>query len=82
MNKMFELLGIIVFVIVINATFSNGFGEDDTDPIKGRSGLGLYIDNKTGCHYLSGGILGGIHPRLDEKGNHICDKNIKEKSNE
>ena len=37
-----------------------------------RSGLGIYVDHMTGCHYLSGGISGGITPRLDSEGDHIC----------
>lgn len=46
--------------------------RDDTDPPEGRSGMALFIDNRTGCHYL-GNPLGGITPRLDGKGRHICE---------
>lgn len=48
--------------------------RDDTDPPTGaRSQLDLHIDNKTGCHYLSA-RNGGLTPRLDADGKHICTK--------
>lgn len=50
--------------------------KDDTDPPDGRSGMGLRIDHRTGCHYLtSAGLLGesGITPRLDRDGRHVCE---------
>lgn len=47
-------------------------GKDTTDPEKGRSGLSLRIDNMTGCHYLEN-IKGGILPRLNREGHHICE---------
>lgn len=51
---------------------------DDTDgyrdgKLKDRSGLTLYIDYGTGCHYLKQGFFGGLTPRLDADGNHICE---------
>ena len=45
-------------------------GRDTTDGKK-RSGMALRIDNMTGCHYLEGS-KGGITPRLDGQGNHVC----------
>ncbi len=45
--------------------------RDDTDPPSGRSGMILFIDYKTGGQYL-GSPSGGITPRLDEHGRHIC----------
>ncbi len=46
--------------------------RDDTDPPKGHSGLRIFIDHRTGCHYI-GNPLGGITPRLDAKGKHVCE---------
>ncbi len=48
--------------------------KDDTDPpgFWGRSGLTLYVDHRTGCHYLSR-FLGDLTPRLDAKGAHMCE---------
>ena len=37
-----------------------------------RSGMTLYTDYGTGCQYLQAG-LGGLTPRLDKEGNHVCD---------
>lgn len=34
---------------------------------------GIRIDKTTGCHYLSN-YNGGITPRLDANGVHICDE--------
>lgn len=47
-----------------------GYGRDATDG-KERSGLGLRTDAGTGCQYLVS-PWGGITPRLDKDGNHIC----------
>ena len=45
---------------------------DDTDDRqnKERSGMNLYIDNKTGCEYL-GVPIGSITPRLDRNGDQL-----------
>lgn len=45
--------------------------KDSTDPAAGRSGMGLYIDSATGCHYL-GRRFGTLVPRLDAGGDQIC----------
>jgi len=66
------LVVIIVIIVLFNKT-------DDTDVSKlKKSGMRLMIDNGTGCHYL-GAPEGGITPRLDKDGNHICD--LREKVN-
>lgn len=49
--------------------------HDTTDPPGGRSGLGLRVDYRTGCHYLTTYSLVGetsITPRLDRNGRHVC----------
>lgn len=62
---------VLVTLVLLNAFL---FDRDDTDPPTGaRSQLGLHIDNRTGCHYLST-HKGGLTPRLDANGRHICDK--------
>ena len=55
--------------------FSPAKPFDDTDPTSGRSGLRLYVDARTGCHYL-GGAFSGITPRVDAEGRHICEPNL------
>lgn len=62
---------IIVCVIALIIFFWPA-DRDDTDPPEGRSGLALYVDDRTGCHYL-GAPMGGITPRLDAEGSHICE---------
>lgn len=65
------LLGVL-FVIVILWLCSGGGVRDDTDPPEGRSGMALYIDHRTGCHYVAN-PMGGITPRLDAMGRHVCE---------
>jgi len=36
-----------------------------------RSRMSIYVDNRTGCHYL-GKLFGGLTPRLRPDGSHIC----------
>ena len=71
----FHILGITLlfsFLAFVIFVFSLPEPHDDTDPAKSQSGLRLYIDNKTGCHYLSTGNRDGITPRLDSTGKQIC----------
>ena len=64
-------LGILLVVsLVMNGC--TPYDSTDNREAKERSGLALYIDNLTGCHYVKGGLFGGTTPRLDEEGNHIC----------
>ena len=66
---------LLIFVAVtVLATGRNmlGMGTDETDAGGGqRSGVTLRIDHGTGCHYLET-TGGGITPRLDPAGDHIC----------
>ena len=48
--------------------FSGGLDRDSTDGIE-RSGMGLYVDQLTGCNYLSVSG-GGITPRISSDGRH------------
>lgn len=68
---MTDIIAIVVLVVLVMWAFSSK--RDATDAPKGaRSGLILYTDHETGCQYVQGGPLGGITPRLDEKGKPIC----------
>ncbi len=69
---------VLVFIIIVGViVILVSKGRDDTDPPKGSSGLRLYIDHRTGLHYLSGSN-GGITARLDRDGRQIYDKeNVK-----
>lgn len=46
-------------------------GYDSTDG-EARSGMRLHTDALTGCQYLSN-PQGGITPRLNQNGQHLCD---------
>jgi len=58
------------FVLALAYTFIPIL-TDSTDDGRDRSGVSLRIDNLTGCHYLEG-AGGGITPRVDKEGTHIC----------
>lgn len=59
-------LGILVYGGVRDAE------RDDTDPPGARSGMRLFVDHRTGCHYL-GNPRGGITPRVDGTGRQVCE---------
>jgi len=64
------ILGFVCLVFYFLLSFF--FATDDTDRGKWtRSGMSLYTDYGTGCQYL-GKIFGGITPRVDKDGKHIC----------
>lgn len=63
--KLFWIILVIYLVVSL-------FTTDSTDNGLKKSGLGLYIDNATGCHYIQGGMFGNMVPRLDENGKQIC----------
>lgn len=62
----------VFLALVVIWLMSGGSERDDTDPPEGRSGMVLYIDHRTGCHYV-GNPMGGIMPRVDASGKHVCD---------
>lgn len=63
---------IICGMVVIVATRFSAFDDTDNHTTGERSGVSLYTDHLTGCQYL-GTLFGGITPRLDQHGNHICE---------
>lgn len=76
-----DFLKLIFFIIIIVVL---GFGflfiiipADDSDiSAFDRSEIKVSIDAMTGCHYLSASF-GGVTPRLDSDGKHICEKELK-----
>lgn len=66
----------VVVVLVLIWLFPSGSSRDDTDPPEGRSGMALYTDHRTGCQYL-GNPMGGITPRLDRTGKHMCEPKVR-----
>jgi len=64
------------------ALFQSGYNslwpKDSTDPINGRSGLGLHVDAQTGCEYVRDGFIGGMTPRIATDGKtHLGCGNVK-----
>jgi len=68
MGKILIALALLLFTL--HLIFFTNF--DSTDKGLRRSGLGLYIDNATGCHYVKAGLCGTLVPRLDKNGDIIC----------
>lgn len=68
----------MIFVAVILLVFILDFMRpiDSTDKSRWkRSGLHLYIDQKTGVQYIKGGYFGQMIPRLDQNGNPVTERN-------
>lgn len=71
-GKMVAKIGTILWIICIIHFAWCFFSTDSTDKGFKKSGLGLYVDNATGCHYIKAGAFGATTPRLDWNGRHIC----------
>lgn len=67
------LFGAFYFVVhVLDAVLvAANVTTDNTDYRGSRSGLEVRQDALTGCEYLAGS-RGGLTPRLDHEGQHIC----------
>jgi hypothetical protein len=66
--------GYLLCRIIATASSECGlFGRDDTDGPKKRSGLLLYVDRRTGVHYVRADAFSGLTPRLDRDGRIICE---------
>lgn len=62
----------VIAITVLSIAFSFFSPTDSTDYSRtDRSGLKLHTDAMTGCQYLSTSG-GGITPRLDNRGHHVC----------
>ena len=77
MNRFWDMLLKVIIVLFVIAIVTKFIPRDDTDPPDGRSGMGLRIDHRTGCHYLTSTSLLGetaITPRLDSTGRQVCNQ--------
>ena len=63
----------IIISIIVTINYFNEYDDTDNEAEKERSGLNLFIDNRTGLHYIKGGLFGNIIPRLDANGKQIRD---------
>lgn len=71
MNHLERFIATMLALIIVINIYNIIQPRDSTDSNSTRSGLGLHVDAKTGCHYLST-ARGGITPRYDRNGTHIC----------
>lgn len=74
-DKIFTLF-IVAFILMLIFTRTASYDTTDNQDAGIRSGLTLYIDHATGCHYLSTGGLfsssSSLVPRLNRDGKHVC----------
>ena len=63
----------VIISIIVTINYFNEYDDTDNEAEKERSGLNLFIDNRTGLHYIKGGLFGNIIPRLDANGKQIRD---------
>ncbi len=68
-------MAVLMFVAVFPVA---GSGPDDSDPIKGASGIRPVTDHLTGCQYLTRGF-GGLTPRMNAEGKQVCRDDLKNK---
>lgn len=68
---------IVLLASFILLTACGGVQEDPTTGERYES-LYIYRDDVTGCQYLKAGGYGGITPRMDADGNHICKGGVNE----
>lgn len=77
MNKFWYKYGvyfkIVISLAIVFFIFKPNPKDDTDNPNGGRSNMALYIDHRTGCHYLSTGWPSTLVLRLDENGKHICE---------
>lgn len=59
---------VAILVLMLAALAQIGCGKKDDSPRVQKTSV--FTDSATGCQYLQGG--GGITPRLDAAGKHIC----------
>lgn len=71
MNHLERFIATMLALIIVINIYNIIQPRDSTDSNSTRSGLDLHVDAKTGCHYLST-ARGGITPRYDRNGTHIC----------
>ena len=64
-------ISIIIGIILLASIHMSPINDTDINRWN-RSGMQLYTDSLTGCQYLEAGMIGGITPRLDRDGKHIC----------
>ncbi|MEG3640470.1 DUF6440 family protein [Magnetococcus sp. PR-3] len=60
-----------IALFVLGMWWASDRHHDSTDYPGQRSGMEIYVDALTGCHYLTT-ARGGLTPRVDQQGHNIC----------
>ena len=61
----------VIFLVWFSISWLGGAFDRDTTDGEKRSDMALKVDALTGCHYLEG-RNGGLIPRVDGTGQHMC----------
>lgn len=65
---------VLSFLLFLVVTFEHPYDGTDWPEMETRSGLTLYIDHGTGCHWLRAGFFGNLVPRLNVNQMQVCVK--------
>lgn len=65
-------LAILVSILYVAVTYERPYDGTDWPDMRLRSGLTLYIDYGTGCHWVKVGVFGNLFPRLNSNKEHVC----------
>lgn len=65
------IAGVILLLVHLAQLYLIPFDDTDAPPV--RSGMYHYVDHGTGCEYIAP-LFGGLTPRVDATGKHICRK--------
>ena len=62
---------IVIIFIILLLSYKADYDSTDNKLQKSRSGMKIYVDNKTKLQYVGAGFFGGITPRLNVDGSHM-----------
>ncbi len=81
-NWLYAILFTAFIVLAVESFVTYERSYDDTDdPIfEKRSGMKLYIDYGTGCHWIRVGFFNNMVPRMNVHGRQVCIKADQRKS--
>ena len=71
----FLLIAVVIMIalgVYTLATYERPYDGTDWPELEKRSGLTLYIDHGTGCHWIKAGLFGTLRPRMNFAMKHVC----------
>lgn len=65
---------VLLIIFVFGEEREREYDNTDWPELELRSGLTLYIDHGTGCHWIKGGFFGfgSVMPRLNNRKEQVC----------